>query len=112
MRAEWAPALHRQRGAGYGRVGSRLPLRRHHVLVTKSTVPIGSGRWLTSIIEDSLPPGVSPDGAFSVVSNPEFLREGSAINDFLFPDRVVIGRDDGPPLDLFAAVYPPTVDQT
>ncbi len=86
-------------------------LRRHHVLVTKSTVPIGSGRWLTSIIEDALPAGVDPAAAFSVVSNPEFLREGSAINDFLFPDRVVIGSDDPTALDLVTDVYRPILDQ-
>ena len=86
-------------------------LDRHHVLVTKSTVPIGSGRWLTSVIEDALPPGTDPDAAFSVVSNPEFLREGSAIDDFLFPDRVVIGSDDPRALDLVAAIYRPIVDQ-
>ena len=87
-------------------------LDRHRVLVTKSTVPIGSGRWLTSIIEDALAPAVRPDGAFSVVSNPEFLREGSAVNDFLFPDRVVIGSDDGQALDLVADVYRPITEQT
>ena len=87
-------------------------LDRHHVLVTKSTVPIGSGRWLTSIIEDALPPGVDADDAFSVVSNPEFLREGSAINDFLFPDRVVVGSDDAAALDTVAAVYRPILDQS
>jgi UDPglucose 6-dehydrogenase len=86
-------------------------LHRHHVLVTKSTVPIGSGRWLTSIIEDALPPGVEPDSAFSVVSNPEFLREGSAINDFLFPDRVVIGSDDPAALDLLTDFTRPTLPQ-
>jgi nucleotide sugar dehydrogenase len=86
-------------------------LHRHHVLVTKSTVPIGSGRWLTSIIEDALPAGIDPAGAFSVVSNPEFLREGSAINDFLFPDRVVIGSDDRAALDLVTEVYRPILDQ-
>ncbi len=87
-------------------------LHRHHVLVTKSTVPIGSGRWLASIIEDALPPGVDPDTAFSVVSNPEFLREGSAINDFVFPDRVVIGSDDPAALDLVTEVYRPILDQS
>jgi nucleotide sugar dehydrogenase len=86
-------------------------LDRHHVLVTKSTVPIGSGRWLTSLIEDALPAGSDPDASFSVVSNPEFLREGSAIDDFLFPDRVVIGSDDERALDVVAAVYRPIVTQ-
>ena len=86
-------------------------LDRHHVLVTKSTVPIGSGRWLTSVIEDALPAGVDRDTAFSVVSNPEFLREGSAINDFLYPDRVVIGSDDERALDTVADVYRSILDQ-
>jgi nucleotide sugar dehydrogenase len=87
-------------------------LDRPRVLVTKSTVPIGSGRWLTSMIEEALPTGTNTDGAFSVVSNPEFLREGSAVSDFLYPDRVVIGSDDEAALDLVTTVYQPILDQT
>jgi UDPglucose 6-dehydrogenase len=87
-------------------------LRHHHVLVTKSTVPIGSGHWLASVVEDALPADQRHEGLFSVVSNPEFLREGSAVRDFLHPDRVVIGSDDERALDLVADVYGPIVEQT
>jgi UDPglucose 6-dehydrogenase len=60
----------------------------HTVVVTKSTVPVGTGREVETIIRET-----RPDAEFDVVSNPEFLREGSAINDFMRPDRVVIGAE-------------------
>ncbi len=82
-----------------------------HIIVTKSTVPVGSGNWLTSTIESVLPDDVEPD-AFSVVSNPEFLREGSAVNDFLYPERIVLGGDDPMAVRKVAAAYKPILDQT
>ncbi len=82
-----------------------------HVLVTKSTVPVGSGNWLANAVENELPDGVDPS-VVSVVSNPEFLREGSAINDFLYTDRVVLGGDDREAIDLVAGVYQPILDQS
>jgi hypothetical protein len=59
------------------------------VVITKSTVPIGTGDEVERIIREA-----RPDADFSVVSNPEFLREGAAIEDFKHPDRIVIGTTD------------------
>jgi UDPglucose 6-dehydrogenase len=61
------------------------------VLVTKSTVPVGTGRRVREIVR-----AARPDLAIEVASNPEFLREGSAIGDFMRPDRVVVGTEAGP----------------
>ena len=80
-----------------------------HVLVNKSTVPGGSGRWLSSLVEESTP-YVDARGQFSVVSNPEFLREGSAISDFLRPDRIVLGSDSQRALDIMVDVYRPVIE--
>jgi UDPglucose 6-dehydrogenase len=60
------------------------------IIVNKSTVPIGTGDWVSDIVRRHQPEPVE----FSVVSNPEFLREGSAINDFMHPDRIVLGSLD------------------
>jgi len=74
------------------------------VVVTKSTVPVGTGREVERIIKET-----RPDAEFDVVSNPEFLREGSAINDFMRPDRVVIGaeseRSRGVMKQLYRVLY-------
>ena len=81
------------------------------VLVTKSTVPIGSGHWLEGVIEDALPRG-HEHVRFSVVSNPEFLRQGSSVDDYLHPDRVVLGSDDPGALEQLVDIYRPILDQT
>src|SRR5579875_673190 len=63
-------------------------LDHYAIIINKSTVPVGSGDVVTRIIRTHL---ARPDVTFAVVSNPEFLREGAAIQDFLNPDRVVLG---------------------
>jgi len=76
------------------------------VLVTKSTVPVGTGAEVERIITETrsdLQPGVD----FDVVSNPEFLREGSAIEDFMRPDRVVVGAESEHAQDVLRALYRP-----
>jgi UDPglucose 6-dehydrogenase len=72
------------------------------VVVTKSTVPVGTGRRLENILAQRL-----PANAFDVASNPEFLREGSAIQDFMRPDRVVIGTDSEHARGVLRALYRP-----
>lgn len=72
------------------------------VVVIKSTVVVGTGRQVKSIIQEE-----KPDLAFSMVSNPEFLREGSAIEDFMRPDRVVVGVDDEKGEDVLRRLYRP-----
>ena len=66
------------------------------VVVNKSTVPIGSGNWVDSIVRDvaSVMMDRTLEWPFSVASNPEFLREGTALHDSLYPDRVVVGADE------------------
>lgn len=72
------------------------------VVVTKSTVPVGTGDVVERIIASARPPGT-----FAVASNPEFLREGSAIADFFFPDRVVIGAESEIGRKALTALYEP-----
>ncbi len=84
-------------------------LRDGTVVVNKSTVPVGSGNWVHTLLEDALPRHAAP--AFHVVSNPEFLREGSAIDDFLYPDRIVLGGDKIG-VDTVAELYRPVLDQS
>jgi UDPglucose 6-dehydrogenase len=84
------------------------------VVVNKSTVPIGSGNWVGALIRESYlaKHGRKADGAFSVASNPEFLREGTAIHDTLYPDRVVIGADQARALEILYTLYRPILDQS
>lgn len=72
------------------------------VIVTKSTVPVGTGRKVSEIIRQT-----RPDAKYDVASNPEFLREGSAIEDFMRPDRVVIGVESDRARELMRQIYRP-----
>ena len=83
-------------------VARNLDADRYTVVVTKSTVPVGTGREVARIIRR-----VRPDLEFDVCSNPEFLREGSAIGDFMRPDRVVIGTDSDRARKVMRGLYRP-----
>ncbi|GJE55553.1 UDP-glucose dehydrogenase family protein [Methylobacterium thuringiense] len=72
------------------------------VVVTKSTVPVGTGDEVERIVREA-----APDADFAVVSNPEFLREGAAIDDFKRPDRIVIGTEDARAVAVMNEVYRP-----
>src|SRR6476646_12210720 len=74
----------------------------HTVVVTKSTVPVGTSRRVEEILRRA-----RPDADFDVASNPEFLREGSAIEDFRRPDRVVVGCDSERAREVMREIYRP-----
>jgi UDPglucose 6-dehydrogenase len=81
-------------------------LTEYRVIINKSTVPVGTAAKVRSEIQSRLDVrGVQVE--FSVVSNPEFLKEGAAIEDFLKPDRIVIGTDDDKPRELMRELYAP-----
>ena len=84
------------------------------VVVNKSTVPIGSGNWVESIMREAYEKRTSKkaNGVFAVASNPEFLREGSAIFDSLYPDRVVVGSDHRRTGEVMYSLYRPLLEQT
>ncbi|MGA8611978.1 MAG: nucleotide sugar dehydrogenase, partial [Xanthobacteraceae bacterium] len=72
------------------------------VIVTKSTVPVGTGDEIERILRET-----RPDAELQVVSNPEFLREGAAIQDFKHPDRIVVGTEDPRAREVLAEIYRP-----
>src|SRR4029077_8218035 len=72
------------------------------VVVTKSTVPVGTGDEVERLIREA-----RPDAEVAVVSNPEFLREGAAIQDFKHPDRIVVGTEDARALKVMETLYRP-----
>ncbi len=81
----------------------------YRVVVNKSTVPVGSGDWVRQLILDELSP--TSDATFDVVSNPEFLREGSAIYDTFNPERIVLGGHSRNALALMKQLYAPIVSR-
>jgi UDPglucose 6-dehydrogenase len=78
-------------------------MKSYKVIVTKSTVPVGTGERLRKIISENLKQPVD----FDIVSNPEFLREGAAIEDFMRPNRVVIGADSPQAISIMKDLYKP-----
>ncbi|MCH2446516.1 MAG: UDP-glucose/GDP-mannose dehydrogenase family protein [Candidatus Marinimicrobia bacterium] len=78
-------------------------IKSYTLIATKSTVPIGTGEIINSIISEHAPQST----IFDVVSNPEFLREGSGVRDFLLPDRVIIGTDSDQAIEIMREIYRP-----
>ena len=121
-------------------IGRSLDCELRNVIVNKSTVPIGSGNWVEMLVKEGLHDnpvyreklatasnaqagserattsrrlsGIRPEDLFTIASNPEFLREGSAITDTFFPDRIVIGATDSYAAERLRALYEPIVEQT
>ena len=119
-------------------IGRTLDCDRRRIVVNKSTVPIGSGNWVEMLVKEGLSEnlayrekvasgtqdsgavtssprrtgGLKPDDIFLVASNPEFLREGSAISDTLYPDRIVIGATNNYATERLRALYDPIIEQT
>ena len=81
-------------------------IKSNKIIVTKSTVPIGTGDKIEKILNKN-----KKKGLFTIVSNPEFLREGEAIKDFKYPDRVVIGANDKKVIKIFNELYRPIVNK-
>jgi UDPglucose 6-dehydrogenase len=120
-------------------VGRSLDCVRRRIVVNKSTVPIGSGNWVEMLVRDGLNDNtayheklasvagnqdsrnnagpsrrlnaVKPEEIFLIASNPEFLREGSAISDTFYPDRIVIGATNSHAAERLRALYQPIVEQ-
>ena len=88
-----------KRDAVAGTIGDNL--NGYKVVVNKSTVPVGTGDIVAEIIAGR------SDGEFTVVSNPEFLKEGAAVRDFLKPDRIIIGTEDEQAREMMSALYAP-----
>lgn len=95
-------------------IGGSMDSSRFRVIVNKSTVPVGSGNLVETLVREGIlesAPERSEAVAFGVASNPEFLREGSAIHDSLYPDRIVVGSDDTRTLETMRRLYAPLVEQ-
>lgn len=110
---EYLESAARGIGAGIGRATGHSRFR---VVVNKSTVPVGSGNLVETLVRegmaDSAGVNAKQDVHFGVASNPEFLREGSAVADSLYPDRIVVGASDANTLRMMRDLYAPLVNQS
>jgi UDPglucose 6-dehydrogenase len=93
----------RQVRAAAADIGRHLTTSRAVVVVNKSTMPIGTADVVTQLVRENAPQGA----LFEVVSNPEFLREGAAIDDIFHPDRIVLGANDRRAAEAVADLYAP-----
>jgi UDPglucose 6-dehydrogenase len=96
-------------------IGTAMDGARFRVVVNKSTVPVGSGNLVETLVREGIldtHPEARQDIHFGVASNPEFLREGSAVADSLYPDRIVVGTGDARTMAIMQELYQPLVTQT
>src|SRR6266852_7857102 len=87
---------------------------RFRVVVNKSTVPVGSGNLVETLVREGIRethPQEEKRIRFGVASNPEFLREGCAIADSLYPDRIVLGAEEERTMETLRELYAPLVEQ-
>jgi UDPglucose 6-dehydrogenase len=95
-------------------IGAAMDATRFRVVVNKSTVPVGSGNLVGALVREGILEN-NPDAAdsvrFGVASNPEFLREGSAIHDSLYPDRIVLGAEEEQTAHVLHRLYKPLMEQ-
>lgn len=110
---EYLESAARGIGAGFAKAEDPLHFR---VVVNKSTVPVGSGNLVETLVREGMAEsgadGSRHDVHFGVASNPEFLREGSAVADSLYPDRIVVGASDARTLTAMRELYAPLVNQS
>ncbi|HYA18985.1 MAG TPA: UDP-glucose/GDP-mannose dehydrogenase family protein [Bryobacteraceae bacterium] len=95
-------------------IGAAMDASKFRVVVNKSTVPVGCGNLVEALVREGLrdvKPSIADQVRFGVASNPEFLREGSAIHDSLYPDRIVVGAEDANTPNIMRELYQPLVDQ-
>jgi len=101
-------------------IGGALDSSRSRVIINKSTVPVGSGNWVEMLVNQGVQTmqivparkGRPDAPSFAVVSNPEFLREGSALMDSFYPDRIVVGAQSESAVQLMKELYKPIISQT
>jgi UDPglucose 6-dehydrogenase len=96
-------------------IGASMDSSRFRVVINKSTVPVGSGNLVEALVRegiDEVRPAERREIRFGVASNPEFLREGSAVADSLYPDRIVVGASDPKTLEVMRELYQPLVSQS
>ncbi|MEA4813175.1 MAG: UDP-glucose/GDP-mannose dehydrogenase family protein [Anaerolineaceae bacterium] len=95
-------------------IAANLQEGAHLVVVNKSTVPIGSGNWVSTLIREHYAEThhQKADGLFTVVSMPEFLKQGEALRDSFYPDRIVLGSDDNSATETLLQLYQPLIKQT
>src|SRR5712691_4648513 len=95
-------------------IGAAMDGSRFRVVVNKSTVPVGSGNLVETLVREGIRethPQQEKSIRFGVASNPEFLREGCAIADSLYPDRIVLGAEEEHTLETLRALYEPLITQ-